>query len=118
MEQKIMEVLRRMQTVLQEKQLRELQSVLQMVFASCSLVEETGIRLVEESWLEDLEDFLMSKALEGKSPDTVNRYRYELNRLLSYINKGIQNITDADVSGYMRAYKHIRGVSKIGRAHV
>ena len=111
MEQKIMEVLRRMQTVLQEEQLKELQSVLQMVFASCSLVEETGIRLVEESWLEDLEDFLMSKALEGKSPDTVNRYRYELNRLLSYINKGIQNITDADVSGYMRAYKHIRGVS-------
>lgn len=73
MEQKIVEVLRRMQVVLQEKQLRELQSVLQMVFASCSLVEETGIHLVEEYWLED---FLMSKTLEGKSLETVKKYRY------------------------------------------
>lgn len=111
MEQKIMEVLRRMQVVLRESQLQELRNVLQIVFVNCSLVEETGICLVDDSWMEDLEDFLMSKALEGKSPETVRRYRYELSRLLSYINKGVQNITDADVSGYMRAYKRIRGIS-------
>lgn len=111
MEQKIMEVLRRMQVVLRENQLQELRSVLQMVFADCSLVEETKLCLVDDSWMGDLEDFLMSKALEGKSPDTVRRYRYELSRLLSYINKGVQNITDADISGYMRAYKRIRGIS-------
>lgn len=111
MEQKIMEVLRRMQAVLRENQLQELQNVLQMVFANCSLSEETGICLVEDSWVVDLEDFLMSKALEGKSPETVRRYRYELSRLLSYINKGVQSITDADVSRYMRAYKRIRRIS-------
>lgn len=111
MEQKIMEVLRRMQAVLRENQLQELQNVLQMVFANCSLPEETGICLVEDSWVVDLEDFLMSKALEGKSPETVRRYRYELSRLLSYINKGVQSITDADVSRYMRAYKRIRRIS-------
>lgn len=111
MEQKIMEVLRRMQAVLRENQLQELRSVLQMVFADCSLVEETKLCRVDDSWIEDLEDFLMSKTLEGKSPDTVRRYRYELSRLLSYINKGVQNINDADVSGYMRAYKRIRGIS-------
>lgn len=111
MEQKIMEVLRRMQDILKESDLRELRNVLQMVFAGCGLVEETGICLVDDSWMEDLEDFLMSKALEGKSPDTVRRYRYELSRLLSYINKGIKDITDADVSGYMRVYKRIRGIS-------
>lgn len=106
-----MEVLRRMQAVLRENQLQELQNVLQMVFANCSLPEETGICLVEDSWVVDLEDFLMSKALEGKSPETVRRYRYELSRLLSYINKGVQSITDADVSRYMRAYKRIRRIS-------
>lgn len=41
MEQKIMEVLRRMQAVLRENQLQELRSVLQMVFTDCSLVDET-----------------------------------------------------------------------------
>ena len=57
-----------------------------------------------------MEDYLMSKALEGKSTDTVNRYRYELSRLLSYINKPVADITDGDISGYMRAYKSIREV--------
>ena len=56
------------------------------------------------------EDYLMSKALEGKSTDTVNRYRYELTRLLSYINKAVADITDGDISRYMRAYKSIREV--------
>ena len=35
----------------------------------------------------DLEEFLMSKALEGKASKTVKQYRYELVRLLTYINK-------------------------------
>ena len=111
MEHKILEVLRRMQTILQDGQLRELQCVLQMVFAGCELVEETGIQIVDRSWIDDLEDFLMSKALEGKSPETVKRYRYELQRLLSYANKRVQDITDGDISSYMRAYKRIRQIS-------
>lgn len=65
---------------------------------------------MDDSWRIDLEDYLMSKALEGKSTDTVNRYRYELTRLLSYINKAVADITDGDISRYMRAYKSIREV--------
>lgn len=111
MEQKIMEVLRRMQEVLREEQLRELKSVLHIVFAGCELVEETALRIIDRSWEDDLEDFLMSKALEGKSSETVRRYRYELSRLLSYINKGVADILPGDISGYMRMYKRIRQVS-------
>lgn len=111
MEQKIMEVLRRMQSVLREEQLQELQSVLTMVFAGCELVEETGLRIVDRSWVDDLEEFLMSKALEGKSVETVKRYRYELTRLLSYINKAVADIRPGDISGYMRAYKKLRQIS-------
>lgn len=111
MEQKIMEVLRRMQTILKDSQLAELKNVLNMVFAGCQLVEETGLRTIDQSWVGDLEDFLMSKALEGKSPETVKRYRYELNRLLSYVNKGTADIVPGDISGYMRMYKRIRQVS-------
>lgn len=111
MEHKILEVLRRMQAVLQENQMRELKNALNIVFAGCELVEETTIQVIERSWMTDLEDFLMSKVLEGKSPETVQRYRYELKRLLSYINKAVTDVTAGDISGYMRAYKRLRQVS-------
>ena len=111
MERKIMEVLRRMQTVIEETQLNELKNILNMVFAGCELAENTELQIVDQSWTGDLEDFLMSKALEGKSSETVKRYRYELNRLLSYVNKGAADILPGDISGYMRMYKKIRQVS-------
>lgn len=111
MERKIMEVLRRMQTMISDDQLAELKNVLNMVFAGCELQENTELRVVDRSWMEDLEDFLMSKALEGKSPETIKRYRYELNRILSYINKCATDILPGDISGYMRMYKRIRQVS-------
>lgn len=110
MEQRIMEVLRRMQPVLEDEELRELKNVLHMVFSGCDIAQKTEIQCVDDSWRIDLEDYLMSKALEGKSTDTVNRYRYELTRLLSYINKSVADITDGDISSYMRAYKNIREV--------
>ena len=111
MEQKIMDVLRRMQASLTEELLRELKDTLNVVFAGCEIVEETGIRVLDRQWIEDMEDFLMSKALEGRSAETVKRYRYELNRLLSYIDKEIPDIQAGDISGYMRMYKRIRDVS-------
>ena len=111
MERKIMEILRRMQDVLSEDQLKDLKDVLDMVFTGCNLVENTSLRVIDQSWIDDLEDFLMSKTLEGKSVETVKRYKYELNRLLSYINKSVQNITANDISVYLRMYKRIRQVS-------
>ena len=110
MEQRIMEVLRRMQPILGDEELRELKNVLHMVFSGCDVAQKTEIQCVDDSWRIDLEDYLMSKALEGKSVDTVNRYRYELTRLLSYINKPVADITDGDISNFLRTYKNIRAV--------
>ena len=111
MEGKIMEVLRNMQDVLQESQMKELQAVLRMVFAGCALQERAELAAVDDSWQADLDDFLTSKALEGKSAETVKRYRYELGRLLSYVNKAVGEVTDRDISGYLRAYKKLRNTS-------
>lgn len=83
MEQKIMEVLRKMQTILEEESLKELKNVLYMVFSGCKIVLQTELQVVDDSWRTDLEDYLMSRALEGKTAETVKRYRYELTRLLS-----------------------------------
>ena len=110
-EQLINRILYCMQDILQEEEITELRNVLQNVLCTYRVEpEQKELRIVDDSWQDDLEDYLMAKALEGKSPATVKRYRYELSRLLSYINKDVSNITDADISGYMRAYKRIRGV--------
>lgn len=110
-EQVINRILYCMQDVLQEEQLSELRSVMRNVLCTYRVeAERQEIRIVDESWRIDLDEYLMSKALEGKSPDTISRYRYELSRLLSYINKAVVNITDVDISNYMRAYKRIRNI--------
>ena len=110
-EQLINRILYCMQDVLQDGEMAELRNVLQNVFCTYRVEpERQELRVVDYSWQDDLEDYLMAKALEGKSPATVKRYRYELSRLLSYVNKAVSNITDSDICGYMRAYKRIRGV--------
>ena len=85
MQQKIMEVMRRMQDILSEEQLRELQSALRVTFDGCELQPRSELMVLDDSWQGDLEAFLISKALEGKSQATTIRYRYVLHTLLSYI---------------------------------
>lgn len=110
-EQLINKVLYCMQDILEEEHLSELRSVLQNVLCVYRVeVEKQELRLVDDSWKEDLEQYLMAKALEGKSPATVTRYRYELSRLLSYVNKAVADVTSTDISMYMQAYKRLRNV--------
>lgn len=113
MKEKIVnQVLYRMQDVISADQLCELRSVLQNVLCAYRIETETQeLMLMDGSWQIDLEDFLISKALEGKSTETIKRYQYEMSRLLSYINKAVADITAPDISEYLRAYKRIRKVS-------
>lgn len=101
-----------MQDAITADQLTELRTVLQNVFCTYRVEpEKAELKIVNKEWLEDLEGYLIARALEGKSPATVERYRYELSRLLSYIDKAVSDITETDISGYMRMYKKIRSVS-------
>ena len=51
MEQKIMEVLRRMQAILDEACLRDLKTVLQVVFEGCEISQEKReLRVPDRSW--------------------------------------------------------------------
>ena len=110
-EQLINRVLYCMQDVLRQEQLTELHSVLRNVLCTYRIeTEKQEISVLDDSWRNDMEEFLMSKSLEGKSSETVGRYRYELSRLLSYTNKGVADITASDISGYLRAYKSIRNI--------
>ena len=49
MEAKIMDVLQRMQLILDEVQLRELKEVLQMTFTGCRVIQETDLQVVDRS---------------------------------------------------------------------
>lgn len=111
MERKIREVLMKMQTMLSDHELSELKDVMNMVFSGCTLTESTKLQVINGNWNDDLGHFLMSKTLEGKSIETVKYYKYELNRLLSYINKDVSNILPNDISMYLCMYKRIRKVS-------
>lgn len=111
MEQVINKVLYCMQDMLSSEQLTELKIVLKNVLCGYDIKpERQELKSVDESWEIDLNEYLMSKALEGKSPNTIERYRYELSRLLSYINKAVVDIKDVDISSYMRTYKKLRHI--------
>lgn len=111
MEKKIVEVLQMMADTLNDEQMEKLKSSMQMVFSGCELKVNTAIMELTFDWQNDLADFLASKALEGKSVGTIKRYKYELTRLLSYINKSVGRITASDISDFMRLYKRTRNVS-------
>ena len=87
-EQLINRVLYCMQDIIKETELSELKIVLQNVLCTYRVESEKAeLKVIDGGWTEDLEGYLMAKALEGKSPATVQRYRYELSRLLSYVDK-------------------------------
>lgn len=111
-EQIVLAILRRMQEHLTEEQLQILKESIEMELMNCQVEQDKReICVQERKWLYDLEDFLMAKALEGKSVKTVKQYRYELSRMLSYMNKDVRKIRDTDISRYLTTYKRIRKVS-------
>lgn len=112
LECKIMEVLLKTQSLLNEIQLKELRTILWSVFDGCEVIQEKAeLSVLNREWDSDLQEYLMSKALEGLSPATIARYRYELRKVLSYINKSVEDITSGDISNYMRIYKTVRQIS-------
>ena len=91
---------------------KEVQQALYMVLSDYEITPKcTEIRVINDSWQEDLERFCERKKIAGKSEGTIERYRYQLTRCLSYINKPTAEVTEADLIGFIEAYKRIRGVS-------
>lgn len=114
LETKMYDVIRNMTPYLNNEQLSQLKDILFMVFENCSIstsTENTEVCVLNDSWKYDLQDFLTSKTLEGKTSETLERYRYELVRLLQQINKQTDDILSSDISKYMQLYKRLRNVS-------
>lgn len=106
----VYDVLNRMQSILSLDQLKVLESVL-ITYTDGPMT--TKPMYVDVDWKQDLRDFLTSKFLGGLSERTIERYRYELHRILSYINKSVDKITSEDISMYLKIYKKVRNVSTV-----
>ena len=113
MEKKILEILRKMCGILDENQLSELKSVLQCSLNDCEIRKNREVQVCNLTWKNELDDFIASKILEGRSRETISRYKYELTRILSYINKNVQDISANDISGYMMVYKKVKKISNL-----
>ena len=108
----ILEVIRSMQGEIPDEKLQELQMNMRCILEEYNVTrKEKELSMIDTGWELNLQVYLLSKNLEGKTQSTIKRYEYELKRLLCYINKPVMKIGAGDVSRYLRCYKAIRRVS-------
>ena len=109
-EEIVQEILRHL--TLQPEQLAQVKDAVRMVLCHYDITaKETALQTVNNSSLRCLNLYLASCEQAGKSAGTIAQYRYHLSRLLSYLNKDIDKITDDDLYMYMYRYRHERAVS-------
>lgn len=71
----------------------------------------TDIIDIEKSYLQYLQLFIIRKKTEGKSDRTLEQYQLHLSKLLQYINKPLDKITENDLFIYLAWYQKTRNVS-------
>ena len=99
-------------TDLRQDQLSKVKESIRIVLCQYEIKpKDTSLQIVNNSSLHYLNLYLASCEQAGKSPGTIEQYRYHLSRLLSYLNKDIGQITDDDLYMYMYRYRHERPVS-------
>lgn len=80
----------------------EIRSLLEVELAKCEVYERcTAVTVLDDSPRQYLKQYLAMKRIEGKSEKTIERYRYEIERLLWYCNKPLEDITANDIRLYL-----------------
>ncbi len=96
------------------KEIGELKTVLYCVLSGYDISEKCAeLQNIDESWKEELSAFLVRKRVEGRSNGTIGQYSLHLNRMLQYINKPVNEITESDLFMYISIYKKQRKVSSV-----
>lgn len=97
---------------LDQVQCKQLDSGLRMILQKYEVKECcTDIMDIEKSYLQYLQLFLIRKKTEGKSDRTLEQYQLHLSKLLQYLNKPLDKITEDDLFIYLASYKKSRNVS-------
>ncbi len=94
------------------RDIKDLKDVLYSVLLQYDISEKcTELQRTERSWEDELGLFLVRKRIEGRSEGTIAQYNLHLRRMLQYINKPADEITEADLFMYISMYKKQRKVS-------
>lgn len=97
---------------MQGKELSELKGALYSVLSDYEISEKsTELQKIDKSWEEELGTFLVRKKVEGRSERTIELYSLHLRRMLQYLNKPVNEITESDLFLYISMYREKRKVS-------
>lgn len=101
-----------MQEVLDNEQLQKLENVLVLEFHGVEIKQEcTGLITSERHWEKILRTFLASKRIENCSEGTLKSYNDCVTRLITSLNKRLQDITTNDIRYYLAMYQETRKIS-------
>ena len=105
-------ILMRMQEVLDNEQLQKLENVLVLEFHNIEVKQEcTDLVTSERHWEKILRTFLASKRIENCSEGTLKSYNDCVTRLITTLNKKLQDITTNDIRYYLAMYQETRKIS-------
>lgn len=92
----------------------KIESIIYSILNKYDIQLKQKLPMVENNnWIRFLEYFIERKRISGKSERTLKLYNLQLKRLLSYLNKNIEDITENDLVSYLEIYKSTRKVSNV-----
>lgn len=93
---------------------KKLENAIYIVLGKYDINEKsTDLQCICNLWEKDLQRFLIRKHTDGLSENTLKLYNLHLSRLLQYLNKSIDEITEEDLFIYLTKYKQHRNVSNV-----
>lgn len=109
----VTEVIVRMLPFLDNHQSKHLESVLNEMLESYSVVADESTRQKEKSDEELLNDFISAKRIEGCSEKSLSYYQKTISATINTINKPIMHINTDDLRNYLTNYQQQRNSSKV-----
>lgn len=105
-------ILEQMQEILSNEQLQKLENVMAIEFYGIEVQQEcTQLVTSESHWEKILRTFIASKRIENCSIGTLERYKDCVTKLVTSLNKRLQDITTNDIRYYLAMYQEQRKIS-------
>lgn len=90
-----------------EEQLEALKMSLYMNITQYDILSKQQLpECINNEWESILKSYINSKIISGKSTSTIKKYHYHLIKLLSFLNKSIEDIGSEDIHLYFETYKN------------
>ena len=106
------QILEKMADSLSAEQFRKLENILAIEFHGIEVQEEcTQLVTSEIHWQKILRTFIASKRIENCSQGTLERYNDCVVKLVTALNKRLQDITTNDIRYYLAMYQEQRKIS-------